>query len=57
VQRANDLHMVQLTPLPPIISFFIKIQTGLTILVPAYAGCPGKGAVKRMSVSDVGGDC
>jgi len=33
---ANDLHMVQL----------IKIQNGLTFLLPAYPGCPGKQAVK-----------
>jgi len=26
----------------PIISFFIKIQIGLTFLVPAYPGCHGK---------------
>jgi len=26
----------------PIISCFIKIQIGLTFLVPAYQGCPGK---------------
>ena len=26
---ANDLHMVQLMPLPPIISCFSKIQNGL----------------------------
>ena len=26
---ANDLHMVQLMPLPPIISCFSKIQSGL----------------------------
>jgi len=31
---ANDLHMVQLMPLPPIISCFIEIQIGLTFLVP-----------------------
>jgi len=31
----------------PIISCFIKIQIGLTFLVP---GCPGKDAVKRVSV-------
>jgi len=43
---ANDLHMVQLMPLPPIISCFIKIQIGLTFLVPAYPGCPGKEALK-----------
>ena len=28
-QGANDLHMVQLMPLPPIITCFIKIQNGL----------------------------
>jgi len=32
-QSASDLHIVQLMPLPP---FFIKIQIGLTFLVPAY---------------------
>ena len=36
---ANDLHMVQLIPLPP--HYLIKIQIGLTFLVPAYRGCPG----------------
>ena len=35
----------------PIISCFIKIQTGLTFLVPAYPGCPGKEASKWASVS------
>jgi len=39
---ANDLHMVQLIPLPHIISCFIKIQNGSAFLVPAYPGCPGK---------------
>jgi len=33
---AGDLHIVQLIPLPPIVSCFIKIQTGLTILMLAY---------------------
>jgi len=33
----------------PIISCFIIIQIGLTFLVPAYPGCPGKEAVKRVS--------
>jgi len=42
--------MVQRMPLPPIISCFIKIQIGLTFLVPAYSGCPEKGDVKRVSV-------
>jgi len=30
----------------PVISCLILIQTGLTFLVPAYLGCPGKEAVK-----------
>jgi len=47
---ASDLHMVQLMSLPSIMSYFIKIQIGLTSLVPAYPGCPGKEAVKRVSV-------
>jgi len=33
-----------------IISWFIKIQNGLTFLVPDYPGCPGKEAVKQMSL-------
>ena len=37
---ANDLHMVQLMPLPPVISYLVKIQNGLTFLVPSYPGCP-----------------
>jgi len=32
-----------------IISCFIKIQNGLTFLVPAYTGCSGKEAVKWVS--------
>jgi len=31
----------------PIIFCFIKIQAGLTFLVPAYSGCPGKGPLNR----------
>jgi len=34
----------------PIISGFILMQTGFTLLVPAYLGCPGKMAVKQMCV-------
>jgi len=34
----------------PIISCFIKIQTGLTFLVPAYPSCPGKDAAKQVPV-------
>ena len=38
-------------PLPhsPVISCFTKIQIGLTYLVPAYPGCAGKEAIKRVS--------
>ena len=34
----------------PIISCFIKIQTQLIFLVPAYLGYPGKEAIKWVSV-------
>jgi len=34
----------------PIISGFILMQTGFTLLVPAYLGCPGKMADKRVCV-------
>jgi len=48
-QSADDLHMVQLMPLP-IVSCFIKIQNGsafvVLFLVPAYLGCPEKEAIK-----------
>jgi len=51
VRGANDLHMVQLMPLPPHHLLLHKIQTGLTFLEPAYPGCSGKEAIKRMYVS------
>jgi len=35
---------------PPIISYFVRIQIGLSFLVPIYSGCAGKQAVKRVSV-------
>jgi len=38
----------------PIISCFIKIQIGLTFLVPAYPGCPGKEAVRRLLFLSIG---
>jgi len=38
-----DLHMVQLMPLPPTVSCFIKIQIGFTFLIPAHQCHPGKG--------------
>ena len=45
-QSANDLHIVQLMPMPPIISCFVKIQNGSAFLVPDYPGCPEKDAIK-----------
>ena len=57
----NDLHMVHLMPLPPVISCFIKIQIGLSFVEPVYPGCRGKEAVKQVwcvtgeSVDDCGG--
>jgi len=45
---ANDLHMVQLMPMPPIISCFIKIENGSAFLVPAYLCCSGKPAIKQV---------
>ena len=48
---ADCLHIVQLMSLlsqNPVISCLILIQTGFTFLVPAYPGCPGKEAVKRV---------
>ena len=49
--RDADLHMVQLLPLPLILSCFSKIQIGtFTSLVPAHPGSPGQRAVKRVCV-------
>ena len=45
---ANDLHMVQLMPLPPHHFSLQQNPEWVTFLVPAYPGCPGKRAVKRM---------
>ena len=50
LERGADLHMVQLIPLPLIVSCFSKIQIGFTFLVPAHPGSPGKRAVKRVCV-------
>jgi len=47
----NHLHMVQLMPLPPIISCFSTNREWFTFLLPAYPGSPGKKAIKRMYVS------
>jgi len=50
LERAADLHMAQLMPLPLTVSCFSKIQIGFTFLVPAHPGSPGKRAVKRVCV-------
>ena len=50
LERGADLHMAQLMPLPLTISCFSKIQIGLTFLVPADPGIPGKRAVKWVYV-------
>jgi len=51
-QGANDLHYGPAdATATPTISCFIKIQIGLTFLVPACPGCPRKEAVKRVSVT------
>jgi len=47
---ANDLHMVQLMPLPPIISCFSKIQNGLPFWCWLTQVVLEKKAVKRMYV-------
>jgi len=44
------LHMAQLMPLPLTVSCFTKIRIGVTFLVPAHLGSPGKRAVKRVCV-------
>ena len=43
LERGADLHMAQLMPLPLTVSCFSKIQIGITFLVPAHPGSPGKG--------------
>jgi len=47
LERGADLHMAQLMPLPITVSFFSKIQTGFTFLVPAHLGSPRKGPLNR----------
>jgi len=50
LQRAADLHIVQLMPLPLTVSCLSEIQIGFTFLVPAHPGSPGQRAVKRVCV-------
>ena len=48
--QGADLHMAQLMPLQLTVSCFSKIQIGLTFLVPAHPGSPGKRAAKWVCV-------
>jgi len=48
LEQGADLHTAQLMPLPLTVSCFSKIQIGVTFLVPAHPGSPGKRAVKRV---------
>jgi len=50
LERGAHLPMAQLMPLPLTVSCFNKIQIGVTFLVPAHPGSPGKRAVKRVCV-------
>ena len=50
LERGADLHMPQLMPLLLTVFCFSKIQIGLTFLVPAHLGSPGKRAIKRVCV-------
>ena len=49
-QGANDLHMVQLMPLPPRHLLLQQNQQWFILLEPAYPGCSGKKAVKQLCV-------
>jgi len=46
LELGADVHMAQLMPQPLTVSCSSKIQIGVTFLVPAYLGCPGKEAAK-----------
>ena len=48
LERGVDLHMAQLMPLPLTVSCSNKIQIGITFLVLAHLGSPGRRAVKRV---------
>jgi len=43
LEQGADWHMAQLMPLSLTVSYFSKIQIGLTFLVPAHPGSSGKG--------------
>jgi len=44
----NNLHMIQLMSLPPHHLLLQQNPKWLTVLVPAYPGCPVKNAIKWM---------
>ena len=48
LERGADLHTAQLMPLSLTVSCFTKTQIGVTFLVPAHLGSPGKRTVKRV---------
>jgi len=54
LERGADLHIAQLMPLPLTTVSLAPVnpnwfyQHGSAFLVPAYPGCPGKKAIKRM---------
>jgi len=50
LERGADLHMTLLMPLPLTVSYFSKIQIGLTFLVLDHPGSPRKRAVKCVCV-------
>ena len=49
-QGANDLHMVQLMPLPPHHLLLQQNPEWFILLVAAHLGYPGKKAAKRLYV-------
>jgi len=50
-RAANDLHMIQLMPLPPIISYISKIQNGLPFWCRLTRVVLEKESIKRMYCS------
>ena len=54
LERGADLHTAQLMPLPLTVTCFTEIHIGFNFLVSAHLGSPGKRAVKRVCVSELG---
>ena len=52
LEQGADLHTAQLMPLPLTVSCSSKIQIGISFLVRAHLGIPGKGAVKLVCVCE-----